>query len=64
MANGIDHRSFAILPRTIRGAEPETGPDELRAEWVFDAEIESIGTHAAAWGDECMALCDVLMYGA
>jgi hypothetical protein len=64
MAIGIDHQSFTILPRTIHGAEPVTLAGQLRDDWEFNAECEAIGEHAASWGDECMALCDVLLYGA
>jgi hypothetical protein len=63
MARGIDHQSFAILPRTIQGAESVTLAGELRDDWADSAELEAISGHAASWGNECMALCDILLYG-
>ncbi len=60
----IDHRSFAILPRTIHGAEPTMSYPELREDWEFCAGIDTIGTYAAAWGDACADAFDCWVFGA
>ena len=60
----IDHRSFAIRPRTIQGAGPEMTYDEIREDWELAAGMATIATLSAAWGDVAADAFDCWMFGA